>query len=93
MIAHCRLGNELEIGDPSSGFGMLGGIEREMIEVDQQSGEVVDGGPGVFKRCDHAGASGLINHLIDTGSGMGKLSKRGKLIPAIIRKFKITIQD
>jgi hypothetical protein len=64
-----------------------------MIEVDQQSGKISGGGTGVFKRRDHAGASGLVNHLSDTGCGMRKFSKRGKLIPAVLGKFKITIQD
>ncbi len=70
---------------------MLGGIERKMIEVDQQAGKISGGGTSVFKRGHHEAASRLVNDLDDPGGGMRKLSQRGKLIPAVLGEFKISI--
>ena len=59
-----------------------------MIEVDQLAGEIC-----VFK-CSHHQATGrLIDHRGNPDGGAGELAERGELIPAILRDFKIAIQD
>jgi hypothetical protein len=64
-----------------------------MIEVDQQTGEIAGRVFDGFKCGNHLGAGRFVNDLGNPGGGMGKLAERGELIPAVLGKLKISVQD
>jgi len=85
--------HRFQIGDPSCRFGVFVGIERKMIEVDQEAGEITGRIFDGFKRGYHLTAGRFVNDLGNPGGGVGKLAERSELIPTVSGQFKVAVQD